>query len=135
YRLPDLQITQRWCDETPSDFIFDVKLHRLLSRHSTSPQMLPADMRRRVKVEKDRGKLTPSIEREATPRFTAALEPFKSSHKLGALLLQLSPAFSPRSNKLEDLEDLLDALSGERVAVELRNRGWVSRENLKETIS
>ena len=35
YRIPDAKITRRWVKETPADFLFDVKLHRFLSRHST----------------------------------------------------------------------------------------------------
>src|SRR2546421_3805540 len=34
YRIPDARIVQNWCDQTPQGFVFDIKLYRLLSRHS-----------------------------------------------------------------------------------------------------
>jgi len=36
YSVPDLRTVERWCAATPSDFIFDVKLHQLFSFHSTN---------------------------------------------------------------------------------------------------
>jgi uncharacterized protein YecE (DUF72 family) len=54
--------------------------------------------------------------------------------KLGALLLQLSPGFSPRKHELNELDDLLGALSSYRLAIELRNRNWVEGENRESTL-
>src|SRR4051795_7082729 len=34
YAVPSPRTVERWADETPDGFTFDVKLHRLLSRHS-----------------------------------------------------------------------------------------------------
>jgi uncharacterized protein YecE (DUF72 family) len=36
YAVPARKVVERWCEQTPDGFTFDVKLHRLLSRHSTS---------------------------------------------------------------------------------------------------
>jgi uncharacterized protein YecE (DUF72 family) len=36
YAVPDLRMVERWCATTPDQFTFDVKLHQLLSRHSTA---------------------------------------------------------------------------------------------------
>src|SRR5205814_3800711 len=33
YAVPAPEVVARWADQTPRDFVFDVKLHRLLSRH------------------------------------------------------------------------------------------------------
>ena len=52
---------------------------------------------------------------------------------MGALLLQLSPGFSPRHHRLNELDSLLEILSGYPVAIELRNRNWVLDEELQET--
>src|SRR5438132_259767 len=45
YAVPAPEVVANWCEQTPSDFVFDVKLHQLLSRHSTPVKMLPADLR------------------------------------------------------------------------------------------
>jgi len=47
--------------------------------------------------------------------------------------LQLSPAFSPKKNRLGELDALLNQLSPRSVAVELRNRNWVEGDQLRET--
>jgi uncharacterized protein YecE (DUF72 family) len=52
---------------------------------------------------------------------------------MGALLLQLSPSFGPRHHQLSELDSLFELLEGYQVAVELRNRGWVSIESLADT--
>src|SRR5205823_1514086 len=59
YAIPARASVKRWCSETPPGFIFDLKLHRLLSRHSTKPELLPPDLRGRVTLKKDKIVLTP----------------------------------------------------------------------------
>src|SRR5437763_16818627 len=34
YAVPSEKMVANWSRQTPADFVFDVKLHRLLSRHS-----------------------------------------------------------------------------------------------------
>src|SRR5882724_7878722 len=46
YAIPTRNVVERWCEQTPPGFVFDLKLHRLLSRHSTPLQLLPPDLRR-----------------------------------------------------------------------------------------
>src|SRR3954453_5456766 len=61
YRIPEPPVVQRWCDQTPEDFVFDVKVHRLLSRHSTKPEMLPPDLRSKATARKNRVELRPAL--------------------------------------------------------------------------
>src|SRR5262249_52148736 len=68
-----------------------------------------------------------------TKRFLLAIAPLSEAHKLGALLLQLSPSFSPLKHRLDQLDHLLGLLDGYRVAVELRNRSWVDADKLDST--
>jgi uncharacterized protein YecE (DUF72 family) len=133
YRVPVRRFVERWCDQTPPGFVFDVKLHRLLSRHSTGPELLPKDLRAKAVVQHDKVELTPALEEAVIERFLDAIEPFESAGKLGALLLQLSPSFRPRSNQLSELDHLVNLLKGHQLAIELRNRKWVTDEQLPET--
>src|SRR4051812_40997911 len=92
YAVPDVRMVERWSAMTPGDFIFDVKLHQLLSRHSAPAKLLPPDLQRRVETdEKGRVKLTPEIEELVARVFLRSIEPLRRDGKLGALLLQLSP--------------------------------------------
>src|SRR5438270_587231 len=135
YRIADARIVQGWCDQTPPGFVFDVKLHRLLSRHSTRPELLPPELRIRSDSTRGKVELTPRLEKDVAKRFLRGIEPLKESDKLGALLLQLSPGFSPRNHQLNELDSLLEILEGYKVGVELRNRNWVEPEILEETKS
>jgi uncharacterized protein YecE (DUF72 family) len=133
YAVPAQKVVQRWCDQTPDGFTFNVKLHRLLSRHSTTAQSLPPALRSLAEVDRDKVKLTPVLERALTKVFLEEIDPLCSSGKLGALLLQLTPSFSPHRNKLEELDNLLECLSGHVLGIELRNRHWVMPSRLPDT--
>ena len=45
YAVPAEDTVARWAEQTPDGFTFDVKLHRLLSRHSAPLDSLPKDLR------------------------------------------------------------------------------------------
>ncbi len=51
------------------------------------------------------------------------------------LLLQLSPAFSPRKHHLQELESFLKLLAGYELAIEFRNRHWAVGGQLASTLS
>ena len=135
YSVPDPRLVQRWCHSTPDDFVFDVKLHQLPSRHSANVKLLPPSLQKKAETDaKGRVNLTPEIERAMIDEFRSPLEILRGHGKLGALLLQLSPGFSPRKHQLSELDDLLAGLANYRIAIELRNRNWIEGENLDPTL-
>jgi uncharacterized protein YecE (DUF72 family) len=135
YSVPEPRLVERWCHNTPDGFVFDVKLHQLLSRHSTNQKLLPPSLQKVAETDaKGRVNLTPKIERAMIAEFQRPLEILRREGKLGALLLQLSPGFSPRKHSLDELEDLLGQLAAYGMAIELRNRNWVEGENLYPTL-
>jgi uncharacterized protein YecE (DUF72 family) len=134
YSVPDPGMARRWRDSTPTTFVFNVKLHQLLSHHSTPAKFLPLMMIRKLHLDENaKVALTPQVEREMIAAVTPALEVLRRADKLGVLLLQLSPAFSPRKHELGELEHLLELTRNYRVAVELRNRNWAQGEQLEHT--
>ena len=135
YSVPDARMVERWCRSTPAGFVFDVKLHQLLSRHSTNRKLLPPALQKTAETDaKGKVKLTREIEKAMIEQFRRALEILRGEGKLGALLLQLSPGFSPKRHRLSELEQLLGAFDEYRLAVELRNRNWVEGDNLAATL-
>jgi uncharacterized protein YecE (DUF72 family) len=132
YALPNARVVQRWCAETPDDFIFDVKLPKVLSRHAMQAKFLPPDLRSRVPIRNAVIQLTPESERLVAQRFLREIQPLKDAGKLGAFLLQLSPAFRPKTHQIEELDSLAELFSGYALAVELRNRDWVVNERFEE---
>ena len=135
YALPAEQTVARWAEQTPDDFTFDVKLHRLLSRHSGRVDALPANMRGEAEfASRGRVRLTPRLEAELTERTLAGVAPLAAVGKLGALLLQLSPSFEPRKHVLSELDALVDRLAPHPVAIEFRHRAWLRGEQLDRTL-
>lgn len=134
YAVPAEKAVAGWVEQTPKDFLFDVKLHRLLSRHSTPVHLLPSGLRRLARTEKNRVVLTPRLEKAVLRAFLENIEPLREAGKLGALLLQLSPSFSPRRHKLAELDSLVGYLKGYDLAVELRNRHWLDEEHRDKTL-
>jgi uncharacterized protein YecE (DUF72 family) len=135
YALPALSSVKRWCEQTPEGFLFDVKLPKVLSRHSMQVKFLPSELRERVETQKGVIKLTESTERLVAKRLLQLFEPMREAGKLGVFLLQLSPAFRPKTHKLSDLDTLAELFSSHPLAVELRNRDWVTRERFQETVN
>lgn len=133
YGIPRREMVKHWCDQTPDGFVFDVKLHKVLSRHAAKLESLTPDLRKSARTKGDLALLTPDLEAAVAKRFLQEISPLADAGKLGALLLQLSPAFSPRQHRLEELEPLLAMLHEYRVAVELRNRNWMEEPRVAET--
>jgi uncharacterized protein YecE (DUF72 family) len=135
YSVPDLRMAERWCAATPDEFTFDVKLHQLFSFHSTQAKLLPPELQHRAPTDqKGNVERTPDLVKAMLNLFLRSMSILRSAKKLGALLLQLSPAFSPRMHKLDDLDDLIESLRDYRLAIEFRNRNWVTGDQLRSTI-
>ena len=139
YAILAARMCEKWVKETPKGFLFDVKCHRLLSRHATKADALPADLRGEAELT-DRGNvvLTPGLQEEVAGRFLAALAPLEAAGQLGALLLQMTPGFAPRSADLSDLAPLLRQLRGatehpRRVVLELRHHDWLDARHREST--
>jgi uncharacterized protein YecE (DUF72 family) len=135
YSVPDLRMVERWCSATPDHFTFDVKLHQLFSFHSTPAKLLPPDLQRRAETD-SKGKVTPTpdLKKAMLDLFLRSMSMLRSGGKLGVFLLQLSPAFSPRMHKLEELGELIGMLRDYRLAIEFRNRNWAISDQLDATI-
>lgn len=131
YAAPNRGLCARWADCTPEGFLFDVKVHRLLSRHATKPAALPPRLREGVETAARTGNvvLSPELEADFAGFFLGELAPLERANKLGALLLQLTPSFAPDRHDWDELDPLLAQLRGgdadRRVVVEPRHRGWL----------
>jgi uncharacterized protein YecE (DUF72 family) len=135
YGIPARGTVERWAQATPDDFTFDVKLHRLLSRHAGGASSLPPDLRERARTnERGRVKLTKRLETALADRLLEAVEPLGG--KLATFLLQLTPAFSPKDHRLDELAPLVERLSPVApVAIELRHRFWLEDKRIERTLA
>jgi uncharacterized protein YecE (DUF72 family) len=126
YAVPDRNAARGWVEVTPDGFMFDVKAHRALSRHSTPVESLPPDLRELHG--------SPDLERPLAERLVEETAPLREAGKFGTYLLQLTPAFSPRKHRLEELDTVAAILGEHGLAVELRNRNWVLDEHREATL-
>jgi uncharacterized protein YecE (DUF72 family) len=108
YAVPAVGQVRRWVDETPAGFTFDVKLHRLLSRHSAPADSLPPALRVGVRTTpRGRVRLDDRLEAALADAVLAAVAPLADAGRLSTFLLQLSPAFGPRDHELDELAPLV----------------------------
>jgi uncharacterized protein YecE (DUF72 family) len=135
YAVPDARTVERWVAQTPDGFTFDVKLHRLLSRHAAPLESLPPDLREQATTtERGRVRLTGELEAALADAVLAAVAPLAERGRLATLLLQLTPGFEPRRHGLDELAPLVERLAPHPVAVELRHRAWVRGDALEATL-
>lgn len=136
YAVPEVRTVARWAQITPPGFRFDVKLHRLLSRHAAPIESLPPSIRGLADVTpRGRAVLSEELEEAMVGAVLEAIAPLEQAGKLSALLLQLSPSFSPQRHALDELAPLVRALHPRIVAVEFRHRGWVQDGRLEPTLT
>jgi uncharacterized protein YecE (DUF72 family) len=134
YSVPEPRLAERWCAATPNEFTFDVKLHQLFSFHSTLAKLLPPELQRRAETDaRGNVKSTPDLQEALLKTFLLPMSIIRNAGKLGALLLQLSPAFSPRKHQLSELEPLIEMLRDYDLAIEFRNRNWAVGDQLEST--
>jgi uncharacterized protein YecE (DUF72 family) len=135
YAVPAAPTVQRWVSATPDGFTFDVKLHRLLSRHAAGLDSLPKALRSRARTN-DRGRVVidEKLQDVLLAETLEATAPLAAAGRLGAFLLQLTPAFAPRSHELDELLPIVEGLQPHPVAIELRHRGWADAKRLEATL-
>jgi uncharacterized protein YecE (DUF72 family) len=135
YAVPAARQVARWAEITPDGFSFDVKLHRLLSRHSAQVSALPPALRDGASTgPRGRVELTRKLEAALADALLEAVAPLADAGKLATFLLQLSPGFSPHEHKLDELAPLVERLAPHPVAIELRHRSWTTRGRLPRTL-
>jgi uncharacterized protein YecE (DUF72 family) len=135
YAIPAESTVEGWDRATPDGFLFDVKLHRLLSHHAAQPKDLPKDLREDVETN-ERGRVLPdpALVDEVVRRTAEAMRPLRRTGKLSSYLLQLTPAFDPRRNELDELLPVISGLAPVPVAVEFRRRSWASPNRLEHVV-
>ena len=110
YRVPAVAAARGWADRTPAGFEFSLKLFQKF----THPEMF----------HKATGADPTDLDQKDVDEFRMAMDPIASAGKLGALLAQFPASFRDTPSSRDYLGDLLRALAGYPVAVELRHRSW-----------
>jgi uncharacterized protein YecE (DUF72 family) len=135
YRLPDPSIVEKWVQRTPDGFTMHVKAFGVMTRHPVKLDQLPEDLRDVPTDARGRVDRPPREYRaEVFRRFHAALEPLRSTGKLGGILMQFPPYVVPKPASLEYLEWAREQLAGDEMLVEFRHGSWLDDEHRAETL-
>jgi uncharacterized protein YecE (DUF72 family) len=141
YRFPPTRdVAAQWAERTPDGFVFDVRAWSLLTWAPALPDSLWADLHGAVRPRlRDRRRLYAShlpaeVLDECWARFCHALGPLAEAGRMGVVVCQYPPWFSPRPETWAELALLPRRLPGHRVAVELRSPRWFEGESCEPTL-
>jgi uncharacterized protein YecE (DUF72 family) len=141
YRPPGPELVRSWAEHAPEGFCFDIKAYGLFTGHGVDPATLWPDIRGtldREAVEKRRvynHHLPPSSLEEAWRRFVASLAPLFRTGRLGGVLFQYPPWFTPKRANREEIGRLPERLGGLTACVELRSPMWLEESELGRTLA
>lgn len=138
YGPPRPAQAEQWASRTPDGFRFNVKAYSLLTGHPTRPRSLWPDLREALSPEQREKRgvyaadLPPDAVAEAWRRFGEALRPLHEAGRLGAVLLQYPPWFTPKKANRDELRALRARLPDYRLCVELRSPRWLAEPEDRE---
>lgn len=117
YRLQPARWYARWAEQTPDDFVFNVKAYGAMTRHHREPRPGEEDLL------------------EVFRRFDASVQPLRSAGKLRALHFQFPPWFTCSPHSREWVRFCREFFRDDIVAVEFRHRSWFEGENRDATLA
>ena len=106
YGIPKPEVAQRWVDQTPEGFLFNVKAYRSLTLH-----------------EREDGKPRPPTEAEEHD-FLEVLKPIRAAARLRSVHYQFPPWFTATVPNMDYVSRLPDRHPRDQLVVEFRHRSW-----------
>ena len=137
YTIPTEEMTARWVERTPPEFVFHVKAFGLMTRHPVRREQLPPDLRDVVETDETGRVDRPSreVRAEIFARFHRGVEPLRAAGKLGGILMQFPAYVVPKPASFDYLEWVKEQLAGDELLVEFRHRSWLDEENRARVLS
>ena len=135
YFLPSERNSELWADRTPQGFTFNVKAFSLLTQHPVKPKAMPEDLeyptdKKNVYFDNLDARTIDHV----WDRFLGALEPLRSTGRLGVLLFQYPPWFPIGKRNREYILECAQRAAPDRICVEFRNKTWMSEDNQKSSL-
>lgn len=140
YAIPSEGNARLWAQRTPDDFVFDVKLFRLFTRHQTPVIALPPDIRGALPAQAAKKNVVyfedvpEDLRGELWQRYTSAVRPLHECDKLGVVLLQMAPWVKPGAKSIDHILHCRDELGDLPAAVEFRNASWFEGDQRQQTL-
>ncbi|NPT42177.1 DUF72 domain-containing protein [Paraburkholderia sp. 1N] len=142
YAIPSASNAQLWTERTPEDFTFNFKAFRLFTGHQTSPDVLPKDITMALpagitsprKKNVYYGDVPAEIRDELWRRYLEALEPLRTTGRLGAVLFQFAPWITRSPDGLALVDECRARMAGYMMATEFRNQSWFNGQHAQWTL-
>ncbi len=141
YAPPSERNSLLWAARTPPGFVFDVKVHALLTGHPARVDLLPIWVRDALPASAagKRHVYRDDLDDETVERVwelhRTALAPLATAGKLGALLFQFPPWFIRSRRGEAYLRSIPERLPADwSAAVEFRGGGWMTDEAAAHTL-
>ena len=140
YALPQEQMSKRWVERTPDDFVFDIKAHALMTGQPTETRRLPKAIREALPEkagEKARiyaKDLPRELQDEVWEGFKRGIEPLRAGGKLGAVFLQFPRWVFPSHEARQHIRDARVRMGDIPIAVEFRHGSWFNEKNAERTL-
>lgn len=141
YALPSERNSALWVERTPHDFLFHVKAFSLFTQHPANVGSLPREVREALPAKmQDKGRIYPrdlthDIQQTLWRSFEEALLPLDSAGKLGLVLFQFPPWFTPGRENRDYILRCLERLPQYRLAIEFRNAAWLRDDVAERTLA
>lgn len=139
YGPPSRRLAEGWAERTPDGFRMNVKAYSLMTGHPTKPDSLWRDIAEALDPEAA-GKrnvypqhLPAEAVDEVWARFADALEPLHATGRLGSILLQYPPWFTPKRANRDELARARERLDGLPACVEFRSPLWFGKDDIDRT--
>lgn len=138
YTLLPPEVAEHWVEWTPSEMVFDVKAHPVVTGHPIDVTRLPADLRQ----ELEQAGHGPRVYRERIPaeigdeierRFRLTLQPLAHAGRFGCVMVQFPPWFTATRGNARRIEELAASWQSVRLSIEFRHRSWMS-ESRRERV-
>lgn len=135
YFPPSEKNSELWVERTPDNFTFNVKAFSMLTQHPTKRDAIYRDLEvpgdKKSLYQKD---LPDQVIDEVWERFLSALYPLHEAGKLGAILFQYPPWFTIGKKNRQYIIECAKRAAPIQIAVEFRNKTWLTPENQQETL-
>ena len=139
YALPNKRTAESSVERTPTDFVFDIKAHALMTGQPTELVRLPKAIREELPSQLKEKK---RIYRKDMPgelldavyeQFRDALQPLIDAGKLGAVFVQFPKWVFPSNEARELILETRRRLELQ-IAVEFRHGSWFNEKNAERTV-
>jgi uncharacterized protein YecE (DUF72 family) len=141
YRPLSSDLAAAWAERTPDGFRMNVKAYSLMTGHPTKADTLWPDIRdaldneTRAKRNVYAHHLPADAIEEVWRRFVESLTPLVEVGRLGAVLLQYPPWFTPKNDNRHELSLARARLGAIPVCVEFRSPRWLAPDDVDRTLA